>query len=136
MTPSKPYLSLELARLTSQEATAAAQKEGLRLIVAVVDEGGHLILLERMDNGAYGSIDQSISNARHAIAHQDRLTSGPWKGAACIEAHGCAIGAISIMAAGPRAAANKSNDMEAKLQQLMQHVLSKIDLWLTQRAAA
>lgn len=136
MHPSKPYLSLALARFISNEVTNNAQTRGLRVIVVIVDEGGHIVLQERMDNAAYGQIDEATARARRAISFQEKLTSAVWKGAACIEAHGIAIGAISITAAGANTNAFKSNAADEVLAQLMADVLEKSGVWLNQRLAA
>ena len=61
--------------LTLQDAkniAAAAEEEASRnnwaVVIAVVDEGGHLIHLLRRDNTQFGSIEVAIQKAHAAIA--------------------------------------------------------------------
>jgi glc operon protein GlcG len=61
-------ITLEQARKIS----AAAQQEAVRnnwlMVVAVMDPGGHLVLLERMDNAQFGSVQVAQDKARSAAA--------------------------------------------------------------------
>ena len=41
---------MEQARKVSAAAQAEALRNGLRMVVAIMDSGGHSVLLERMDN--------------------------------------------------------------------------------------
>lgn len=38
------------------------------MVVAVMDTGGHLVLLERMDNAQFGSVQVAQDKARSAVA--------------------------------------------------------------------
>lgn len=38
------------------------------MVIAIVDDGGHLLYLQRLDNTQFGSIDVAIEKARAAIA--------------------------------------------------------------------
>jgi uncharacterized protein GlcG (DUF336 family) len=64
--PSKPYLTLAAARRVAAAAEAEAVKRGLGVVVAVVDEGGALIVLERLDAAQVASVDVAIAKARTA----------------------------------------------------------------------
>ena len=64
--PSKPYLTLAAARRVAAAAEADAAKRGLGVVVAVVDEGGTLIVLERLDAAQVASVDVAIAKARTA----------------------------------------------------------------------
>ena len=46
---SKPFLSLEDARRIAAAAEAEARQHGWAVAIAVVDDGGHLIWLQRLD---------------------------------------------------------------------------------------
>lgn len=59
-------LSLEAARQIAAAAEAEARKNGWNVAIAVVDEGGHPILLQRLDGTQYGSIEISIQKAQTA----------------------------------------------------------------------
>ena len=49
---SKPVLTLEEANKMIKAARTEAEKEGWNVSIAIVDDGGHLLALERMDGCA------------------------------------------------------------------------------------
>lgn len=61
-------ITLELARKISAAAQQEAQKNGWLMVVAVMDTGGHLVLLERMDDAQFGSVQVAQDKARSAVA--------------------------------------------------------------------
>jgi glc operon protein GlcG len=63
----KKVLTLEAARKMVAAAEAAAVRENLRGVIAVVDDGGWAILIVRMDNAAYtASVELAPEKARTA----------------------------------------------------------------------
>ena len=66
--PSRKTLSLEAARVALQAAEAEAQRGQWRVVIAVVDEGGHAIALVRMDGAQWSSIETAVAKARAATA--------------------------------------------------------------------
>lgn len=60
-------LTLEDARRIVTAARRAASENGWQVVVAVVDDGGHLLALERMDGAQKGSIRVAELKARTAI---------------------------------------------------------------------
>ena len=63
----KKVLTLEAARKMMVAAEAEAKRQNLRGVVAIVDDGGWLILLERMDDAAYvASVELAPGKARTA----------------------------------------------------------------------
>ena len=62
----KKALSLQAAKTVAAAAEADARAKGARVVIAVVDEGGHLLLLERLDNTQVASVDVGIGKARTA----------------------------------------------------------------------
>ena len=63
----KKALTLAAARKMVAAAQAAADRQHLRGVIAVCDDGGWLILLERMDNSAYtASVELAAGKARTA----------------------------------------------------------------------
>ena len=63
----KRVLSLEAARKMVAGAEAEAERNHWRGVVAVVDDGGWLIMLERMDHAAMtASVELAIGKARSA----------------------------------------------------------------------
>lgn len=63
----KPYLSLADAERITQAAEAKAMAEGWNVVIAILDDGGHLISLKRMDGVQIGSIDVAQAKAKSAI---------------------------------------------------------------------
>lgn len=59
-------LTLEAAMKIAAAAEAEAAKNNWNVAIAIVDEGGHLVLLHKRDNTQYGSIDISIQKAQTA----------------------------------------------------------------------
>jgi glc operon protein GlcG len=63
----KKVLTLEAARKMVAAAEAAAERQNLRGVIAVVDDGGWTLLIERMDNSAYtASVELAPAKARTA----------------------------------------------------------------------
>jgi len=63
----KKTLSLELAKKIAEVAEAEAIKNNWSVVISIVDDGGNLVYLCRMDNTQIGSIEVSIQKARTAI---------------------------------------------------------------------
>jgi len=66
--PSRKILTLEAARIALAGAEAEALKNGWRVVIAVVDEGGHPMLLARLDGAQWSSISTATEKARAATA--------------------------------------------------------------------
>lgn len=47
---------------------AQARRGGWNVVIAVVDEGGHTIAMERLDGAQWSSIDTAVGKARAAVA--------------------------------------------------------------------
>ena len=65
--PTKKTLSLEAAKKLAALAEAEAAKNKWTMVVTIVDDGGNLIYLAKMDGTQIGSIDVAIKKARTAI---------------------------------------------------------------------
>jgi glc operon protein GlcG len=63
----KKALSLDVAKKIAAAAEAEAAKNKWTMVIAVVDDGGNLIYLEKMDGTQIGSIDVAIQKAKTAI---------------------------------------------------------------------
>jgi glc operon protein GlcG len=66
----KPILTLDDAKHIAEKAQDEALRNGWRVVIAVVDDGGHLIYLERSHDTQFGSVDTAILKARAAVAFQ------------------------------------------------------------------
>ena len=64
----KKALTLEAAKRIAAAAEAEARKNNWTQVIAIVDEGGHLMYLERIDETQTGSIRIAIEKARSAVA--------------------------------------------------------------------
>jgi glc operon protein GlcG len=60
-------LSLEDAKRVAAAARAEAEKNGWAIVIAVVDDGGHLVYLERMDGAQKASSRIAEEKGRTAI---------------------------------------------------------------------
>jgi uncharacterized protein GlcG (DUF336 family) len=60
-------LSLEDAKRVAAAARAEAEKNGWAIVIAVVDDGGHLMYLERMDGTQKASSRIAVAKGRTAI---------------------------------------------------------------------
>jgi glc operon protein GlcG len=118
--PTKQVLTLELAKRVADAAEAEAKKRGARVVIAVVDDGGHLILLQRLDDTQVASVEVGIGKARTAAifrrpsrVFEDQVKSGrvatlglpgatPLQGGIPIEVNGKVIGAIGVSGETPQ----------------------------------
>ncbi|HYC38388.1 MAG TPA: heme-binding protein [Usitatibacter sp.] len=66
--PSQKVLTLEAARVAMAACEKVATASGWRVVIAVVDEGGHAILVQRLDGAQWSSIDTAVGKARAAVA--------------------------------------------------------------------
>jgi uncharacterized protein GlcG (DUF336 family) len=66
----KPALTLEAAKRAAGAALDAARLRGLRVAVAVVDDGGRILYFERMDGVPWGSGDVALAKAQSAAAYR------------------------------------------------------------------
>jgi uncharacterized protein GlcG (DUF336 family) len=64
----KKAMTLDAAKKMVAASEAEAMKNKWNVVIAVVDDGGHLVYLQRMDGTQTGSIDVAIGKARTAMA--------------------------------------------------------------------
>src|SRR6059058_5827739 len=64
--PVKKVLTLDAAKKIGAAAEAEAKKRGATVVIAIVDDGGHILLLERLDDTQVASVDVGIGKARTA----------------------------------------------------------------------
>ena len=84
VTRNTPRLTLSGARLIMAAAARKAASLGVPMDIAVVDDGGHLIVFNRMDGAKLSSIDIAISKAWTAACarrptHEYAEIAGPGK---------------------------------------------------------
>jgi len=66
----KKALTLEVAKQIAAAAGQFAQRNQWNVVIAIVDDGGHLIYFERMDGVQTGSVQVAIRKAQAAAAFQ------------------------------------------------------------------
>jgi glc operon protein GlcG len=66
--PAKKMLTLEAARVAMSAAEAEAERNAWKVVIAVVDDGGHTVMLQRLDHAQTSSIDTAVAKARAAVA--------------------------------------------------------------------
>ena len=116
----KKTLTLEGAKAVAAAAEADAKAKGARVVIAVVDDGGHLLLLERLDDTQVASVDVGIGKARTAAifrrpskVFEDQIKNGrvaalalagatPLQGGIPITYEGKVIGAIGVSGETPQ----------------------------------
>src|SRR5258708_38584704 len=110
----KKVVTLDGAKKVADGAEAEARKNNWNVVIAVVDDGGNLIYLQRIDGTQTGSIEVAIQKARTAQAFkrptkvfEDAIAGGrnalialhgalPLQGGLPIMAGGQLVGAIGV----------------------------------------
>jgi glc operon protein GlcG len=64
----KKGLTLAAAEKMMAAGKAEAARNGWRVVIAIVDDGGHLFHLSRVDETQYGSVDIAIGKAQTSVA--------------------------------------------------------------------
>ena len=85
------------ARKAVDTAVARAREAGIAVTVAVVDAGGHLIALERMDGGKFHTVHSATTKAVCAASNRRTTGSRGAVGQALDVAHALGL----ALAAGP-----------------------------------
>ncbi len=107
-------LTLAGAKKAAAAAEAEAKKNNFKMAIAVVDDGGHLVYLEKLDDTQTGSIRVAIEKARSAVAFkrptkvwEDAVAGGrsavlrlsgatPFEGGVPIVVGGQVVGAVGV----------------------------------------
>jgi glc operon protein GlcG len=63
----QPYLNLEEAKRIADAAEKRARQDNWNVVIAILDGGGHLIVLRRMDGTQIGSVDVAQAKAKSAV---------------------------------------------------------------------
>lgn len=66
----KPVLTLDDAKRVAAAAQAEALRNAWRVVIAVVDDGGHLLYLQRSHDTQFGSVETARMKAHAAVAFQ------------------------------------------------------------------
>ena len=68
MTNSKIILTHDDVKKIAAGAESEARQNEWPVVIAIVDDGGHLLYLQRLDQAQFGSIEVATAKARAAIA--------------------------------------------------------------------
>jgi glc operon protein GlcG len=85
------------AKKVMSAATAAAEKAGVPVSVAIVDAGGHLMLLERLEGGRFHTVHSATAKAVCAASNRRETGSKGAQGQPLDVAHALGL----ALAAGP-----------------------------------
>ncbi len=117
MLADKKALTLQIAKRIAASVEQEAKKNNWNMFIAIVDDGGNLMYLERMDDAQLGSQKVSVQKARSALlfkrptkALEDAVAGGrtvvmalanavPVEGGLPLMAYGKIVGAIGISGA-------------------------------------
>jgi glc operon protein GlcG len=66
--PTKKFLTLEAAGIAMAASEAAAAAAGWKVVIAVVDDGGHALMVHRIDGTQSSSVETALGKARAAVA--------------------------------------------------------------------
>lgn len=69
-TVDKKTLSFDAATKIATKAAVEARARGVGVVIAVVDDGGHLILLHRLDDTQVASVNVGIGKAKTAAIYR------------------------------------------------------------------
>lgn len=118
--PTKKVLTLEVAKTIAQVAETEAQRRGAAVVIAVVDDGGNLLVLHRLDDTQVASVEVGIGKARTAAifrrpskVFEDQIRDGrvaalglpgatPLQGGIPIVNDGRVLGAIGVSGNAPQ----------------------------------
>ena len=118
--PQKSVLTLSAAKKIAAVAEAEANKRNKPVVIAVVDDGGHLLALNRLDDTQVASVEVGIGKARTAAifrrpskVFEDQIKNGrvaalalpgatPLQGGIPIIYQGKVIGAIGVSGDAPQ----------------------------------
>ena len=111
---SKPILTLEDAKRVAAAADTEARANGWKVAIVIVDDGGHMLYMQRSHDTRFGSVETATAKAHMAAAlhiptkvSEDAVMSGrlihlalpgviPAEGGIPLALDGIVVGAIGI----------------------------------------
>jgi len=118
--PTKKIITLEVAKHAAEAAEMEANKRHSTVVIVIVDESGHLLVLNRLDDTQVASVEVGIGKARTAAIFrrpskdfEDQVKNGrvaalalpgatPLQGGIPITLDGKVIGAIGVSGNTPQ----------------------------------
>jgi uncharacterized protein GlcG (DUF336 family) len=65
-----PPITLEQAKKAMMGAEAEALKNSWPVVITIVDSGGNVVMVQRLDNAQFGSIEVARAKAHSAVAYR------------------------------------------------------------------
>lgn len=152
--PRKRVLTLDVARAVAAAAEAEAVKRRATVVIAVVDDGGHVVYLERLDDTQVASVDVGIGKARTAAifrrpskVFEDQIRDGrvaalalpgatPLQGGVPLVVDGQVIGAIGVSGNTPQEDEDIAMAGAAALPRAIARVPAPVSYWKSEDVAA
>lgn len=152
--PRKSVLTLDVARAVAAAAEAEAVKRRATVVIAVVDDGGHVVYLERLNDTQVASVDVGIGKARTAAifrrpskVFEDQIRDGrvaalglpgatPLQGGVPLVVDGQVIGAIGVSGNTPQEDEDIAMAGAAALPRAIARVLAPVSYWKSEDVAA
>ncbi len=118
--PAKPELTLAVAKSVMNAAEADAIRRGTSVVIVVVDDGGHVVVMERLNDTQVASVEVGIGKARTAAifrrpskVFEDQIRDGrvaalalpgatPLQGGVPLVVGGRVVGAIGVSGNTPQ----------------------------------
>ena len=118
--PTKRVLTLGVAKAVAEAAEVDAHRRGAGVVIVVVDDGGHVLVLHRLDDTQVASVEVGIGKARTAAifrrpskVFEDQIREGraaalalpgatPLQGGLPLVHDGHVIGAIGVSGNTPQ----------------------------------
>jgi glc operon protein GlcG len=152
--PTRRVLTLEVARAVAAAAEAEAIKRGSTVVIVVVDEGGHVLYLERLNDTQVASVDVGIGKARTAAIFrrpsklfEDQIRDGrvaalalagatPLQGGVPLLVDGQVVGAIGVSGNTPQEDEDIAKAGAAALTGAITRVAPPVSYWKSTEVAA
>ncbi len=152
--PRKNVLTLDVARAVAAAAEAEAVKRNATVVIAVVDDGGHVVYLERLNDTQVASVDVGIGKARTAAifrrpskVFEDQIRDGrvaalalpgatPLQGGVPLVVDGQVIGAIGVSGNTPQEDEDIALAGAAALSKAIARVPPPVSYWKSEDVAA
>ena len=152
--PNRKVLTLDVARSVATAAEAEAVKRGATVVIAVVDDGGHVVYLERLNDTQVASVKVGIGKARTAAifrrpskVFEDQIREGrvaalalpgatPLQGGLPLIVDGQVIGAIGVSGNTPQEDEDIAKAGAAALASAIARVPAPVSYWKSADVAA
>lgn len=103
----KPYLALEDVRRIAMAAEGEAQRNGWAVTIAIVDDGGHLLWLQRLDGAppisahiAPAKANTASVGRRESKTYEDMINAGRVSFLSAPDLRGMLEGGVPIIVSG------------------------------------